>query len=74
MKVFIIFVFALGFVVFALGFVVLICLLLALPTMLLWNWLMPSIFGLCKIGFWKALGLSLLCSILFRSNTTIKKD
>ena len=23
----------------------------------LWNWLMPSVFGLHTIGFWQALGL-----------------
>ena len=34
--------------------------------MLLWNWLMPTIFGLIKINFWKALGLIILCRILFK--------
>lgn len=33
--------------------------------MLLWNWLMPGIFGLPTIGFWQAAGLLLLCKILF---------
>jgi len=41
--------------------------LLALPTMLLWNWLMPGIFGLVEIGYWQAMGLNLLSSILFKS-------
>jgi hypothetical protein len=31
----------------------------------LWNWLMPSIFGLRQITFWQALGLLALCRILF---------
>jgi len=35
--------------------------------MLLWNWLMPSIFGLPVIGFWKAWGLVVLAHILFKS-------
>lgn len=35
--------------------------------MLLWNWLMPSIFGLPSICFWQAVGLLLLCKILFGS-------
>ena len=33
--------------------------------MLLWNWLMPDIFGLTVINFWQALGLFLLTRILF---------
>ena len=33
--------------------------------MLLWNWLMPLIFGLTEIHFWQALGLLLLSKILF---------
>ncbi len=33
--------------------------------MWLWNWLMPSLFGLRTIGFWEGLGLFLLAHILF---------
>lgn len=33
--------------------------------MLLWNWLMPELFGLAAISFWQAAGLLLLCKILF---------
>lgn len=33
--------------------------------MLLWNWLMPAIFGLIAINFWQALGLLVLARILF---------
>jgi len=33
--------------------------------MQLWNWLLPSLFGWPQIGFWQALGLLLLCRILF---------
>lgn len=32
--------------------------------MLLWNWLMPELFGLQNINFWQAAGLLLLCKIL----------
>lgn len=32
---------------------------------LLWNWLMPAIFGLPAITFWQAFGLLALCKILF---------
>jgi len=30
----------------------------------LWNWLMPTIFGLRTIGYWQAVGLLLLSKIL----------
>lgn len=33
--------------------------------MMLWNWLMPELFGLPVITFWQAAGLLLLCKILF---------
>lgn len=35
--------------------------------MLLWNWLMPAIFGLPALTFWQAAGLLVLCKILFGS-------
>jgi hypothetical protein len=31
----------------------------------LWNWLLPALFGWRLITFWQALGLLLLCRILF---------
>ncbi len=34
-------------------------------TMVLWNWLLPEIFGIRAINFWQALGLLLLAKILF---------
>lgn len=33
--------------------------------MQLWNWLLPPLFGWRLITFWQALGLLLLCRILF---------
>jgi hypothetical protein len=33
--------------------------------MRLWNWLLPAIFGWHQITFWQALGMLLLCRILF---------
>lgn len=33
----------------------------------LWNWLMPAIFGLTTITFWQAWGLVVLAHILFKS-------
>ncbi|MEP7012976.1 MAG: hypothetical protein ABJC13_21860 [Acidobacteriota bacterium] len=31
----------------------------------LWNWLTPTLFGLPQVTFWQALGLLVLCRILF---------
>jgi hypothetical protein len=31
----------------------------------LWNWLVPALFGWRQITFWQALGLLVLCRILF---------
>lgn len=43
----------------------------ALPTMWLWNWLMPYLFNLPTIGFWQALGLNALTTILFKNTVTV---
>ncbi len=53
----IIILFALGLIAFmaAFGYIV----------MLLWNWLMPTLFGLTAITFWQAVGLTALCKLLF---------
>ena len=44
----------------------------ALIVMLLWNAIMPDIFSLPAIGYWKAMGLFILCNILFKSPITKK--
>ena len=41
---------------------------LGLIVMLLWNWLMPVLFGLPAIGYWQAVGLFVLCHLLFTSH------
>ena len=48
-------------VLFGLGFIV----------MLLWNWLMPVIFGLTTITIWQSFGLILLSSLLLRFKISI---
>lgn len=45
--------------------VILIVTLIGGIVMQLWNWLMPALFGWSHIGFWQALGLLVLCRILF---------
>jgi len=57
-----------------LGLIAIIIVLLGYPLMLLWNWLMPELFGLPLITFWQAIGLNILSTILFKSTTTINKN
>jgi len=33
--------------------------------MLLWNWIIPAIFSLSTLTYWQAMGLFILCHILF---------
>jgi hypothetical protein len=40
--------------------------LLGWAVMALWNWLMPELFGLARLNYWKAWGLLALCWILFK--------
>jgi hypothetical protein len=47
---------------------------MSLPVMLLWDWLMPGIFGLREITWFEAWGLLFLSGLLFKSHTTVKKD
>jgi hypothetical protein len=51
----------LGGIVFA----VLFAFLFGLVVKVLWNWLMPALFGLGVITFWQAFGIVLLAKILF---------
>ncbi|MBB6481197.1 hypothetical protein [Spirochaeta isovalerica] len=58
MKVFLGVLMGIGFLI--LGF------LFGWVVMLLWNWLMPDIFGLGEVTYWQAWGLLILSSILFK--------
>lgn len=40
--------------------------LFGLIVMVLWNWIMPEIFGLSTLTYWQAWGLVILCQILFK--------
>ena len=42
--------------------------------MLLWNWLMPEIFGLKAISYWQGWGLLILSSLLFKGFPSGKDD
>jgi hypothetical protein len=45
-------------------FVIVACFLFGLVVMSLWNWLMPTLFGLRVVSYWQALGLLVLSRIL----------
>lgn len=51
-------------VLFGFGFIV----------MLLWNWLMPAIFGLTTITIWQAFGLVLLSNFLLKAKIIIDHE
>lgn len=57
-------------IIVLIGFAFIVAIILAFPVMWLWNWLMPTIFGLMEIGVNQALGLLLLSGFLFRSSSS----
>lgn len=64
------------------GFVVILALLISIPVMLLWNWLVPIVFpphdGVAlvaqNITWLQALGIMLLTSFLFKSSSVSSKS
>lgn len=57
-------------IVFALALDALVSVILSIPVMLLWNWLVPTIFGLTSITLAQAWGISFLCGLLFGRNVS----
>lgn len=49
-----------------------VSIVLSIPVLLLWNWLVPTIFGITKITLGQAWGISLLCGILFGQDSNEK--
>ena len=43
---------------------------LTIPVWLLWNWLMPVVFGITKVTLLQAWGLTFLSTMLFKSGQT----
>lgn len=52
------------YILWPIGIIAMAALMTAV-VMLLWNWLMPILFGLSIITFWQALGILILSKILF---------
>lgn len=46
----------------------------AFPVMWLWNWLMPTIFGVKTITLWQAWGILVLSGMLFKSSSVSSKQ
>ncbi len=65
-----------------LGLLVILCLIISIPVMLLWNWLVPIVFpphdGVAlvvqNITWLQALGIMLLTSFLFKSSSVSSKS
>lgn len=55
----------------ALGIIGVAAIIFAYPVMLLWNWLMPEIFGLCTINFWQTFGIIFLSNALFKGSSGV---
>jgi hypothetical protein len=52
--------------------VIFAAILMAWPTQLLWNGcLVPAVDGIHEIGFWQALGINVLFSMLFKASTKV---
>lgn len=62
-----------GTIVTAVAFLIGLSLLMAVPTMLLWDWLMPELFGLKEVTLFQAWGLNFLCGMLFKNHTSSSK-
>ncbi len=59
----------------SLGVIFILGVISAIPVFFLWNWLMPLLFNLPSVTFFQAMGLSILCSCLFKNTvTSTKKD
>ncbi len=57
-------------VIIALLVFVVFSLILAIPILFLWNWLIPTIFEGNTINYFQAWGLLVLCGILIKSTSS----
>jgi len=54
-----------GWAILGVALAVLFALVFGFVVKLLWNWLMPAIFGLGEITYWQAFGIVILAKLLF---------
>jgi len=60
---------AIGAVIGGLFLIAFFALALGAVVMVLWNWLMPALFGLGVITYWQGFGILLLAQLLFGGHT-----
>jgi hypothetical protein len=64
----------LGLILGGIALIIFAAVILALPVQLLWNGcLVDAVDGIHPIGFWQAMGLNFLFSILFKASTSSNK-
>lgn len=64
----------LGLILGGIALIIFAAVLLAWPVQLLWNGcLIDAVDGVHPIGFWQAMGLNFLFSILFKASTSYNK-
>jgi hypothetical protein len=64
-----------GLILGGIALIILAAVLLAWPVQLLWNGcLVDAVDGIHPIGFWQAMGLNFLFSILFKASSTSTKE
>ncbi|HPA26005.1 MAG TPA: hypothetical protein PLK76_04590 [bacterium] len=66
--------FGIGIGILAIAIIAVVSLVAAIPTYFLWNWLMPTIFGIKVVTFWQAWGINFLAGILFKSSSSSKSN
>jgi len=54
-----------GLAIAGVGVAILFAFVFGIVVKVLWNWLMPGLFGLKEITFWQAFGIVLLAKLLF---------
>ena len=60
-----------GLVLAAFGTLIVVAIIMAWPTMWLWNnCLVGAVDGIHEIGFWQALGITFLFNALFKPNSS----
>ena len=58
--------------ILGMGGLLLVWTIITIPVYLLWNWLMPQLFGLPVVTFVQAWGLVILVGLLFKESVSTK--
>ena len=61
-------------ILLGLGIFLLSAIIMAFPTMWLWNYIMPDLFGLIKINLYQAIAINFLSNILFKANVSTNNN